>query len=54
MASSLTDCGLFPPPPLFFLFYIYVIFIYLIFGVIRKCRDGIGILEEWEYNTPIF
>jgi hypothetical protein len=38
--------------PYFFQFIYFYLFIY--FGVVRKFRDGLGILGEWMYSTPIF
>jgi hypothetical protein len=46
VAYSVTDYVLLPYcPPFLFLFY---------FGIMRKFEDGLGILGEWMYSTPIF
>jgi hypothetical protein len=32
----------------------FLIFLTFFFGFMRKFEDGVGILGEWMYNTPIF
>jgi hypothetical protein len=50
-AHTLPNYGLLYCPPFFCYFFIFLNFF---FGVMRKFGDGLGILREWVYNTPIF
>jgi hypothetical protein len=46
--SNRLGAALLPPFSNFF------VFLNLIFCIMKKFGDGLGILEEWMYNTPIF